>query len=105
MKLGLVEVNDVRFVVDHHGRMWQRKVGKQGDFYWEFVVDNEKGEVVLTRHRGHCEMVKYLKGSVYHNYRDVAYSGCFVNVRKRVKAKFVTVDIDDDGNIVSKKRG
>lgn len=93
MKLGLVEVNDVRFVVDHIGNLWRRQQGKNGDYYWEGITKE-----LAAGYRGHCEMVKYIKESVYHNYRDVAACGNYINVRKRDrnKPKFVTVNIPTD---------
>lgn len=94
MKLGLVEVNDIRDIVDHKGEHWIRAISKNGQYYWQ-AEHSEK-------YQGHCEMVAYVKQSLYHNYRDVATSGHYINVRKRKKAKFVEVEFDKNDNLIRK---
>lgn len=102
MQLGLVEVNDVKVVVDHKGFAWVKKVSKTGQLYWEARKEKKRGAPKI--YKGHCDMVKYLKQCVYHNYRRVGVSNGWITIRKDKKPKFVTVDMANDLGVVSSRR-
>lgn len=94
MQLGLVEVNDVKVVVDHKGVMWMKVVAPSKKIYW--AMWDSKKNVDLGVYKGHCDMVRYLKSSVYHPFRRIGISGGWVNVRKCKKNKFVEINLDED---------
>jgi len=104
MKLGLIEVNGIKVVVDHKGDAWVKRISKNGQIYWE--ADHVEGvnpsdgqqqlvESITRVYKGHPDMVKYLKRSVYHNYRQIGVSDGWITVRKTDKPRFVTVNFGD----------